>query len=163
MDRREFCLTPLRLAPLTLLPLATILDACAHAQSTAQAATQSVTPANGESIVTVDKTAFANGTTTIMVDGPASVGAPIAVRHNGDSFVALSMRCPHRGCKVGDAGDHFACRCHGAQFSATGELLRGPAKTGLTRFEITSDADHLYVHVPQAQDATPQPTSQSAS
>jgi len=154
MDRREFCLTPLRLAPLTVLPIIPLLGACARAQANAETADKPgpIATVDGNT-VTVDKAAFTNGTTTMMVEGPASVGAPIAVRQNGDSFIALSMKCPHRGCKVNDAGDHFACPCHGAQFTATGDLLRGPAKTGLTHFDVTSDAKHLYIHVPDAQNA----------
>lgn len=150
MDRREFCLTPLRLAPLSLLPIAPLLEACAAHAHGADTAPQGATSTVNGNTVTVQKAAFANGVTTIMVDGPPSVGAPIAVRRNGDDFIALSMRCPHRGCKVGDAGDHFACPCHGAQFSATGELLKGPAKVGLTHFDVTSDEQHLYIHVPEA-------------
>jgi glycine/D-amino acid oxidase-like deaminating enzyme/nitrite reductase/ring-hydroxylating ferredoxin subunit len=45
----------------------------------------------------------------------------------------LTARCPHLGCLVAwsEADREWECPCHGSRFSAEGELLQGPATTGL--------------------------------
>jgi glycine/D-amino acid oxidase-like deaminating enzyme/nitrite reductase/ring-hydroxylating ferredoxin subunit len=47
----------------------------------------------------------------------------------------LSARCPHLGCLVAwsEADKGWECPCHGSRFTAEGELLQGPATTGLER------------------------------
>ncbi|MEO0985958.1 MAG: FAD-dependent oxidoreductase [Cyanobacteria bacterium J06639_14] len=52
---------------------------------------------------------------------------------------ALSLTCSHQGCTVQagattEAG--YACPCHGAVYSAQGEVLGGPARENLTRYEV---------------------------
>ena len=49
------------------------------------------------------------------------------------NFVIFSPICPHLGCRFlwNDAGNKFACPCHGSQFSFDGEHLAGPAPRGL--------------------------------
>lgn len=47
----------------------------------------------------------------------------------------LSARCPHLGCLVSwsEADKEWECPCHGSRFTAEGQLLQGPATTGLER------------------------------
>ena len=47
----------------------------------------------------------------------------------------LSLVCPHAGCivELNKKTNEFVCPCHGSRFSSTGNLLRGPAKTGLKK------------------------------
>jgi glycine/D-amino acid oxidase-like deaminating enzyme/nitrite reductase/ring-hydroxylating ferredoxin subunit len=47
----------------------------------------------------------------------------------------LSARCPHLGCLVAwsAADKEWECPCHGSRFTVEGELLQGPATTGLER------------------------------
>lgn len=57
----------------------------------------------------------------------AVVGRPSA-----DTVVAFSPVCPHQGCTVTPRDGLYVCPCHSSQFDlATGEVLSGPAETGL--------------------------------
>lgn len=53
-------------------------------------------------------------------------------------FKAFTSICPHQGCTVGEVtADAIICPCHGSEFSPeTGEVLMGPAMTGLTPVAI---------------------------
>jgi Rieske Fe-S protein len=50
----------------------------------------------------------------------------------------FSAVCPHLGCIVhwNSAEKSFDCPCHGSRFSRFGDVLNGPAKTGLEPVEI---------------------------
>ncbi len=66
-------------------------------------------------------------------------GKKIAAYRNLDgTLVALSPRCAHMGCTVdwNAFESTWDCPCHGSRYTKEGELLQGPAKTGLDREEI---------------------------
>lgn len=44
---------------------------------------------------------------------------------------AISALCTHLGCVVKQSTDGFSCPCHGSEFDAMGEVIRGPAPKGL--------------------------------
>jgi nucleotide-binding universal stress UspA family protein len=54
------------------------------------------------------------------------------------SVLALSPRCAHMGCTVDWNGVErtWDCPCHGSRYTKEGELLQGPAKTGLDRVDL---------------------------
>jgi len=62
-----------------------------------------------------------------------------------DEFKAFSSVCPHQGCTVSEfTADKIICPCHDSQFSAsTGEVISGPATSGLTAVEITVSGDKI--------------------
>lgn len=63
---------------------------------------------------------------------------PVAVVRTGtSSYIALSLRCPHRGVAVTPRGRGFVCLPpgHGSVFSDTGARVSGPTPTGLTRLD----------------------------
>jgi nitrite reductase/ring-hydroxylating ferredoxin subunit len=77
---------------------------------------------------------------------PATLdGEPVAiVRHEG-GWVAVPDRCPHAGCQFTEDGEvldgtTLVCNCHGSEFDLrTGEVLLGPAETGLELTALVQD------------------------
>jgi nitrite reductase/ring-hydroxylating ferredoxin subunit len=67
-------------------------------------------PALADTGVIVD---VPNKQRTVMRTGPAT-------------FLALSKLCSHQQCDIDIKGDHYECPCHGSQFTATGQVTRGP-------------------------------------
>jgi thiosulfate dehydrogenase [quinone] large subunit len=75
---------------------------------------------------------------------PSSGDPAIVVQPQAGKFVAFDAVCPHAGCTVGYSPAHklFQCPCHGSEFSGrTGQLVRGPATTGLTAITIQEGPD----------------------
>jgi nitrite reductase/ring-hydroxylating ferredoxin subunit len=62
-------------------------------------------------------------------------GAEVVVTQptEGD-YRAFDATCPHQGCATSSFDDGvLVCPCHGSQFDpSSGEVVRGPAETGLT-------------------------------
>ena len=50
---------------------------------------------------------------------------------------AISLTCTHQGCTVQQQTDgKFLCPCHGALYDTEGQVISGPAKRNLPRFQI---------------------------
>ncbi|NET00552.1 MAG: FAD-dependent oxidoreductase [Sphaerospermopsis sp. SIO1G2] len=61
---------------------------------------------------------------------------------NNDSQEAISLTCTHQGCTVQKAADgNFHCPCHGAVYTAAGEVIKGPAKRNLAKFKVVQKQD----------------------
>ncbi|MFP4298018.1 MAG: FAD-dependent oxidoreductase [Spirulinaceae cyanobacterium] len=59
-----------------------------------------------------------------------------------DNQKALSLTCTHQGCTVQrQENGEFICPCHGARYNRQGEVVSGPAKRDLARFEIQNRQD----------------------
>ncbi len=80
----------------------------------------------------------------IAVDlGPATDYAPdgvydhsrdqgLFIVRQGGTLRIVSAICTHRGCRLNEAPDgHFACKCHGSEFSSQGQVIEGPATKDL--------------------------------
>ena len=110
----------------------------------------------GSDVTGVGTGALPGGPVTIRVSdyaGLATVGQPVelrdangrglgvaAVRTGDAAFIALGMGCTHQGTKVNISGHGFSCPNHGAQFSNTGAVTRGPASQPLYRHDVSYDA-----------------------
>jgi Rieske Fe-S protein len=73
-----------------------------------------------------------------------SRGIVVSQPTNGE-FKAFEARCPHQGCMVTDTEDKdLLCPCHGSLFSAeTGDVVRGPARTGLPEVQIKVSGENI--------------------
>jgi len=69
-----------------------------------------------------DFPALAN--TGVIVDIPNKQRT--VMRTSATTFLALSKLCSHQQCDIDIKGDHYECPCHGSQFTATGQVTRGP-------------------------------------
>jgi len=80
---------------------------------------------------------------------PSTEDPALVIHQTGGDFVAFDAICPHAGCTVAyqPSSKIIACPCHGSEFDAkTGNVIRGPAATGLTPIRITSGPNgDLYV------------------
>lgn len=69
-------------------------------------------------------------------------GAPCFVARDADGVYAMTTTCTHQGCDTsgGVQGSSIVCPCHGSEFDADGNVLRGPAGAPLVHFAVTVDA-----------------------
>jgi cytochrome b6-f complex iron-sulfur subunit len=82
----------------------------------------------------------------VFVEDPGS-DLPIYLRRASDgSYTAVSTRCGHRGCQVEPTAEKFVCPCHGSEYTFAGEILHGPTERPLVRYQVTADADMVYIH-----------------
>jgi cytochrome b6-f complex iron-sulfur subunit len=73
--------------------------------------------------------------------------AQAIIIHNEQGFSALSLVCPHLGCRVNITSEGFACPCHGSRFQLDGGLRNGPASRPLTALRVEVNADgHLILY-----------------
>jgi cytochrome b6-f complex iron-sulfur subunit len=83
----------------------------------------------------------------LLVEDPRS-DLPIFLRRTPEGeYTAVSTKCGHRGCQVEPAADRMACPCHGSEYTFEGAILQGPTQRPLTRFRVTSDVEHVYIHI----------------
>jgi Rieske Fe-S protein len=76
-----------------------------------------------------------------LVEGRAAgYPYPIIIVRQGGAFRALSGVCPHQGCTVLPKSDGFHCPCHGSEFTLGGQLVLGPAVSGLDPLPLTQTA-----------------------
>ena len=72
-------------------------------------------------------------------------GRAVAVYRDEDGVHALSLICTHLGCIVKNTGDGFECPCHGSQFTAKGEVRKGPAPRALSWYKISGGGGNYIV------------------
>lgn len=64
-------------------------------------------------------------------------GVPVAIARTGTSkYIAFNLRCPHQGITVSRTETGWVCSAHLSEFEPDGDLLLGPATTGLVRVPI---------------------------
>ena len=61
-------------------------------------------------------------------------GVPVAIARTGTSkYIAFNLLCPHQGVTVTRNGSGWVCSAHLSEFEPDGDLVLGPATTGLVR------------------------------
>lgn len=62
-------------------------------------------------------------------------------------LVAVSPICPHRQCTVAwkQNTQRFVCPCHGAEFSADGKVVKGPAQKSLKAFNVKIENNRFWI------------------
>lgn len=61
-------------------------------------------------------------------------GQEVGVARTGASrYVAFNLACPHQGVTVIREGNGWVCPAHRSEFEANGNLMLGPATSGLVR------------------------------
>jgi Rieske Fe-S protein len=64
-------------------------------------------------------------------------GVPVAIARTGTSkYIAFNLLCPHQGVTVTQNDNGWICKAHSSEFEADGDLVLGPATTGLARVAI---------------------------
>lgn len=89
------------------------------------------------SLIAVGKPdAYAAGTLTYVAAARAYIG-----RDEGGLY-AVDAVCTHLGCLVEqEAGEEFACPCHGSRFTADGRVRNGPADKPLRHLALALSPD----------------------
>jgi nitrite reductase/ring-hydroxylating ferredoxin subunit len=89
-----------------------------------------------------------NGTVKVFQGGRTTgLVASIVLIRDSAGLRALAAECPHAGYLVKDNGaGQLVCPAHNSLFSATdGELLRGPASFGLSRYVVTETGGEIFL------------------
>lgn len=64
-------------------------------------------------------------------------GVPVAIARTGSAkYIAFSLRCPHQSVTVTRSENGWVCSAHLSEFEPDGDLVLGPATTGLERVTI---------------------------
>jgi len=65
----------------------------------------------------------------------------MVIRQSMADVVAVSAICTHAGCSMNfNASQQLLdCPCHGSQFSESGQVVRGPARTPLKIYSVSLD------------------------
>lgn len=73
-------------------------------------------------------------------------GSPVGLARTGpDRFRAFSLKCPHQGAVVDRDASGWICPAHGSEFEPDGDLVLGPATTGLARIPSTVSKGEVIV------------------
>ncbi|MFV5696493.1 ubiquinol-cytochrome c reductase iron-sulfur subunit [Flavobacterium sp. LB3P122] len=72
----------------------------------------------------------------------------VVARTNSGTFIAVSAACTHEGTNVNyvASANDFLCPNHGAQFSSSGVVTRGPANTNLKQYNTSLTGNSLRVY-----------------
>jgi Rieske Fe-S protein len=81
----------------------------------------------------------------------------VCIGRDTGGIYAMTLTCPHAGCDIGETGSvspqGLFCGCHGSEFDANGNVVRGPARQSLEHFAVTADAaGNLTIHGSQVVD-----------
>ena len=115
--------------------------------SPSASASASATPTKSQ-IKLASSSEIPNGTVKVFQGGRTTgLVASIVLIRDSAGLRALAAECPHAGYLVQDnGGGELICPAHNSLFSAKdGELLRGPASYGLSRYVVTETDGNIFL------------------
>jgi len=87
----------------------------------------------------------AQGLTIVRASG---MDYDIAVRkEEGNTFLAMELRCTHFNNPLQAAGSHFHCDLHGSEFDAQGAVIKGPASLALQHLPWSISGEQLIIQL----------------
>jgi len=135
--RRAFCTAACQ-AALSTVALGALLEGCGGGSSSNPSGPSGASnlpvlagTLNGN-VLTVAVDSVAVGSAALVSAG----GTSVLIAHTAaDTFSAFSSMCTHQACTItGWSAPNFLCPCHGSLFSASGQVVRGPASRALTQY-----------------------------
>ena len=57
-----------------------------------------------------------------------------------NGYNSIDLSCTHNGVTVMQQGNNWICPAHGSEFTLPGKVVRGPARTALTKIPLTATA-----------------------
>ena len=81
----------------------------------------------------------------------------LVVHQTKDNYIAVDLKCKHRGCDVNYDGDlhKFVCPCHGSEYDLGGRVLKGPTKAPLSYYHAELKGEEVVVTVYGENDKVP--------
>ena len=130
MIKRRSFLTYFSLSWLTAC-FPVILAACAPSSST-QVNSKPATKKTADGFTAVGATTELDQAGYLQAQAVAVVKNPT----NPKQLLAVNPKCTHDGCDVKwlPGAKKYECPCHGAEFSADGKVLKGPATVSLATY-----------------------------
>jgi cytochrome b6-f complex iron-sulfur subunit len=116
-----------------------LLSACGKSNSSPAASTAP----NVNFTIDISKTPY----TSLQTNGNyVYVNTTIVARDSVGNFVALYDVCPHAGCTIAfNSTNQFPCPCHGSIFDESGNVVQGPATSGVKKYTCTVKGTQLTV------------------
>jgi len=71
----------------------------------------------------------------------------LVVKKGETEFLALIMRCTHKGVGLVPKGNIVVCPAHGSKFSLEGKVEEGPAKESLSIYDTRIEGSELIVMI----------------
>lgn len=140
MDRKDF------FAALGLSTAAFALVNCIGCSASGDQAGQPTTPPTGVDF-TLDLKASANAP-LLNNGGYVALNSVIIARTMTGTYIAVQQSCTHQTYPLTyDGPNHqFHCNNHGANFSESGVVTKGPANTGLVLYKTQLTASSLRIY-----------------
>lgn len=137
MDRRTF-LTLTTVSALTALASRFLNAGAAHSTSTGEL----LSSASGFQSVARVSQLQGNQFQTQVGNVALSI-----IRKSDGSYVAFNRRCTHAGCNVNWQADQnkYVCPCHNSQFSGSGQVVQGPARSPLQSYPVQVQGEQILV------------------
>jgi cytochrome b6-f complex iron-sulfur subunit len=151
MKRRSF-LTYFSLSWLTAC-FPVILAACAPSSSTQAINTNSEDKGTAKPAIkkTADGFTVVGAAAELDKAGHIQTTAVAVVKNptNPKQLLAVNPKCSHEGCDVKwiPGSKKYECPCHGAEFSADGKVLKGPATQGLATYSAKVVGTQILVKI----------------